>query len=27
VIEIGKGNKVKYELDKKTELIKVIMVA
>jgi len=27
VVEIGKGNKVKYELDKKTGLIKVIMFA
>jgi len=27
VVEIGKGSKVKYELDKKTGLIKVIMVA
>lgn len=26
VVEIGKGSKVKYELDKKTGLIKVIVV-
>jgi len=27
VVEIGKGSKVKYELDKKTGLIKVVVVA
>lgn len=27
MIEIGKGSKVKYELDKKTGLIMVILVA
>lgn len=27
MIEIGKGSKVKYELDKKSGLIKVVIVA